>query len=448
MPDLLVQLHQHPLTTRLVKAIGLPDPVALEREAGAYVEQPFAGKIALCHATSNGFAEAALRDTLGAGGARFSNSPEDAIDIVVLDATHCSAPADLRVLYEAFHPLMRRIAQNGRVLIVAPLIAEAGDAVAAGTARGIEGFSRSLGKELGSRGTTVNLVYLARQALDRLPGAVRFFCGKQTTYVSGQAVTVTAQVKAPAATPWTRVLAGKTALVTGSARGIGLATAQRLAQEGARVICLDVPAMGAELRRACAGFGGTPLELDITTSDAPRVLADFLKTTCNGVDVVVHNAGVTRDKTLANMKEAFWDLVVSINFAAIAAIDQMLTSQQVLREGGRIVCLSSISGIAGNFGQTNYATTKAALIGYVAAQAPRLAPLGISINAVAPGFIETPMTAEMPFVPREIGRRLNAVKQSGLPPDAAELITFLSSPGASGITGNTIRVCGQGMIGA
>lgn len=448
MPDLLTQLHQHPLTTRLAKAVGLPDPVALEREAGGYAEQPFTGKTASCHATPRGYAEAALLDTLTAGGARFSNSPDDALDIVVLDATHCATPADLRVLYDSFHPLIRRISKNGRVLIVAPSIAEAADAVAAGAARGIEGFSRSLAKELGARGTTVNLVYLARNAVDRLAGAVRFFCGKQTTYVSGQAVTLTAAVKAPATTPLTRVLAGKTALVTGSARGIGLATAQRLAQEGARVICLDVPAMGVELRHACSRFGATPLELDITAADAPRVLADFLKNTSNGVDVVVHNAGVTRDKTLANMKEAFWDLVVSINFAAIAAIDQMLTTQQVLREGGRIVCLSSISGIAGNFGQTNYATTKAALIGYVAAQAPRLAPLGIGINAVAPGFIETPMTAEMPFVPREIGRRLNALKQSGLPRDAAELITFLSSPGASGITGNTIRVCGQGLIGA
>lgn len=110
--------------------------------------------------------------------------------------------------------------------------------------------------------------------------------------------------------------------------------------------------------------------------------------------------------------------------------------------------LSSISGVAGNFGQTNYAATKAALVGYVKASAGALAERGISINAVAPGFIETPMTDAMPFATREIGRHLNSLKQGGQPRDVAELITFLCSAMAYGVTGNTIRVCGQGLVGA
>jgi 3-oxoacyl-[acyl-carrier protein] reductase len=107
-----------------------------------------------------------------------------------------------------------------------------------------------------------------------------------------------------------------------------------------------------------------------------------------------------------------------------------------------------VSGVAGNFGQTNYATTKAALIGYVAALAPGLAPRGASANAVAPGFIETPMVARMPFATREVARRLNSLSQGGLPRDVAELVTFLASPGAFGITGSTVRACGQALLGA
>jgi 3-oxoacyl-[acyl-carrier protein] reductase len=113
-----------------------------------------------------------------------------------------------------------------------------------------------------------------------------------------------------------------------------------------------------------------------------------------------------------------------------------------------VVCVSSIGGVAGNFGQTNYATSKAALIGYVAARAAALAPSGITVNAIAPGFIETEMTDAMPFMPREIGRRLNSLKQGGRPRDVAELLTFLCTPGSSGISGQTIRVCGQALMGA
>ena len=148
------------------------------------------------------------------------------------------------------------------------------------------------------------------------------------------------------------------------------------------------------------------------------------------------------------MPEQGWDQVMAVNLRAILAIDALLINAGVLRAGGRIVCLSSMGGIAGNYGQTNYAATKAALIAYVAAQALRLAPLGITANAVAPGFIETRMTAAMPFLPREVGRRMCSLAQGGQPRDVAELITLLASPAAGGISGNTLRVCGQGWLGA
>ena len=434
----------------VLKIFGVPEPVELARPDGGYEAQPFANQTALLLG-AGGFAAGALRSALTQAGARVIDGIQQLdgkLPIVVMDTTGITTPAQYRALFDAFNPIARKLALNGRVLLVAAVPEEAKSAVAAAAARGIEGFSRSLGKEFGKFGVTVNLAYVARNAVDRLEGVVRYFCGPQTAYVSGQAVRVTPAVKAPAALPASKVLDGKVALVTGSARGIGLATAQRLAQEGARVVCVDVPQAQADLEKAAAGFGATPLALDIASSEAPAKLAAFLKDTFGGVDIVVHNAGITRDRTIANMPPQYWDLVVSVNFAAIVAIDDELLGKGVLRDGGRIVCLSSISGVAGNYGQSNYGATKAALIGYVAARAPELAARGIAINAVAPGFIETPMTDAMPFATREVGKRLNSVKQAGKPRDVGELVTFLSTPGAYGVTGNTIRVCGQGLIGA
>lgn len=452
MADLLKTLNRNPLAGWLVRTLGLPNPLDLARHDGGYDAQPLAGRRALLCRSPDGYAAGQLACALAADGAAvlqaLPQGTHEQVDIVVMDATGCTSPASMRALYDAFHPAMRRIARNGRVLIAAADPAEARDALAAAAARGVEGFCRSLGKELGRKGITVNLAYVQREAAERLDGLVHFFCGKQATYVSGQAVSVTMQVKAPNAAPFAPALPGRVALVTGAARGIGLATAQRLAQEGATVVGVDVPGAADELHAACARLGGTALPLDIAAPDAPARLAAFLLAHGGGVDIVVHNAGITRDRTLANMDAAAWDAVIGVNFAAIAAIDAALLAQGVLRDDGRVVCLSSISGVAGNAGQTSYAATKAALIGYVAALAPQLAPRGICVNAVAPGFIETAMVAKIPFLTRELGRRLNSLQQGGLPRDVAELITFLCTPGAVGISGNTIRVCGQGLIGA
>ena len=163
---------------------------------------------------------------------------------------------------------------------------------------------------------------------------------------------------------------------------------------------------------------------------------------------MIHNAGVTRDRTLARMSEAEWDLVLAINLTAQERINEALLDGGVLREGGRIVTVSSIGGIAGNRGQTNYGASKAGVIGIVETLAPVLAEHGQTINAVAPGFIETKMTAAMPLGTREAGRRMNSVAQGGLPVDVAETIAWLASPASGGVNGNVVRVCGQSLIGA
>ncbi|PWF39126.1 3-oxoacyl-ACP reductase [Massilia glaciei] len=452
MSDLLMKLNRNPATSAITKALGLPNPVELARERGAYLAHPFEGKTALLARSVDGYAADALfRSLVDAGVTPIEQAPPEGgppLDIVAMDATGCASPAHLRALYDAFHPIVRRIARNGRVLLTACDPAMAETPAAAAVARGVEGFVRSLAKEVGAKGITVNLAYVDRDALDRLDVPLRFFCGMQATYVTGQVCHVKARVVAAASTPFKNALAGKVALVTGAARGIGMATAERLAQEGATVVALDMPSAADDLHQACGRIAAIPLMMDISAADSPERLAKFFVERFGGLDIVVHNAGITRDRTLANMQDHFWDMVINVNLAAVIAIDEAFLANGVLRNEGRIVCLSSVSGVAGNFGQTNYAASKAALIGYVAAQAPLLAPRGICINAVAPGFIETAMTDDMPFVTREVGRRLNSVKQGGRPRDVAELIAFLSTPAVAGISGDTIRVCGQGLMGA
>ncbi len=206
--------------------------------------------------------------------------------------------------------------------------------------------------------------------------------------------------------------------------------------------------MSPELTAGMNAIGGSVLAADITETDAPDAIASHLLEFHQGVDVVVHNAGVTRDKTLGRMNAEQWDTLMAINLIAPQRIDKELFARDVVHDNGRIVCVSSISGIAGNAGQTNYSTSKAGVIGIVSEFAPALADRGVTINAVAPGFIETQMTAAMPIGTREAGRRLNSLSQGGLPVDVAETIAWFASPASAGVTGNVVRVCGQSLLGA
>jgi 3-oxoacyl-[acyl-carrier protein] reductase len=244
-------------------------------------------------------------------------------------------------------------------------------------------------------------------------------------------------------------------VVTGAARGIGASIAEVFARDGATVVCLDVPAQGEALAATSNRIGGLALQLDITAPDAPVRLLDYLASRHGGVDVVVHNAGVTRDKLLVNMDAAKWDAVLAVNLRAQLNLNGALLGgvdgerrESPLRAGGRLVSVSSTMGIAGNRGQTNYAASKAGIIGMVRALAPAAAERGVTVNAVAPGFIETEMTGAMPFGTREAGRRINSLRQGGLPVDVAETIAWLSQPGSAGVNGQVVRVCGQSMIGA
>jgi 3-oxoacyl-[acyl-carrier protein] reductase len=243
-------------------------------------------------------------------------------------------------------------------------------------------------------------------------------------------------------------LAGKVAVVTGAARGIGAAIARTLHRDGATVVAVDVPAAGDHLAEVANGIRGTALQLDITRDDAGQRIIDHAVQRHGRLDVVVHNAGITRDKLLANMDQSRWGSVIDVNIAAQLRINEALLASEHFRSAPRIVSVASTSGIAGNRGQTNYAASKGGVMGMVRATAPLLAEYGGSINAVAPGFIETEMTARIPFATREIARRLNSLQQGGQPGDVAEAISFLAGDSAGGISGEVLRVCGQNLVGA
>ncbi|GGX65474.1 3-oxoacyl-ACP reductase [Streptomyces anandii] len=360
---------------------------------------------------------------------------------VVLDATGVRDVDALGDVHAALHPVVRSVAASGRVVVLgAPL--DAADHHQAAAQQALEGFTRSLGKEIG-RGRTVNLVRLTDASAAE--STLRFLLSPKSAYVSGQVIHVGADA-ATSPEDRDRPLAGRTALVTGAARGIGEAVAETLARDGAHVVVLDVPAAEKGARALAERLGGTALTLDITAADAGGRIAAALP---GGLDVLIHNAGVTRDRRLVNMPAERWSPVMEVNLASVLRTTDALLASGTLRPGGRIVATASIAGLAGNAGQTNYGASKAGVVGLVRSLAPRaLEEHGVTVNAVAPGFIETRMTAAIPLFIREAGRRMNSLAQGGLPVDVAETTAWLAHPASGAVNGQVVRVCGQSLLGA
>jgi 3-oxoacyl-[acyl-carrier protein] reductase len=366
---------------------------------------------------------------------------------VLLDATGVTGPGDLAAAHAFLAPGLRRLGPSGRVLVLGDPPSDAASPAQAAARQALEGLVRSVAKELRDGGTA-NLLTVPAGAEAAVPGPVRFFLSGRSAYVDGQVVTLTA-ADVPAGEDEQRPLAGEVAVVTGAARGIGAAIARVLSRDGAHVVAVDVPAAGQSLAEVANEVGGTAFQLDVTAPDAGQRLVAHLRERHGGVDVVVHNAGITRDKLLVNMDSARWDAVMAVNLQAqLDTTQALLDAEGLLGSGARVVCVSSQSGIAGNRGQTNYAASKAGVIGMVRAWAPTFAERGATVNAVAPGFIVTEMTASMPLGTREIGSRVNSLQQGGLPVDVAETIAWLAQPSAAGVNGQVVRVCGQSFLGA
>jgi 3-oxoacyl-[acyl-carrier protein] reductase len=442
MSDRYLNLVNSPIGAKVASTVGLPRPAVLRRyQAG----EPIVPGPVLLGSTS-GAAPDELVKIVSAAGADAVVVPEEGArwGALILDARSVATPADLANLRAFLTPQLRSLVPSGRVIVLGR-VPDGADITVDATRQALDGIVRSLAKEL-QRGSTANLLWVEDEA--SLPSAIRFFLSGRSAYVDGQPVLL-GPGDAPEPADWDQPLAGKTALVTGAARGIGAAIAGVLARDGAHVIVADLAAAGEALAKVANRINGTTLHLDVAAADAPQKLLAHLRDHTGGLDILIHNAGITRDKLLANMKPEQWDSVLAVNLESQLRINVALLDSDALNSQARVVCLSSTTGLSGNRGQTNYGATKAGVIGLVRSSAKAFADHGNStINAVAPGFIDTEMTAKMPLATREVARRLSSLQQAGLPIDVAEAAAWLSSPGAGGITGQVLRVCGQNLVGA
>ncbi|MFJ4226894.1 3-oxoacyl-ACP reductase [Paenarthrobacter nicotinovorans] len=446
MTDKYTQLVSQGIGRNVAKKLGLPQPVELRRfERGA----PLVTGPVLVSGDSAGSDDVATT-LLGWGlDVRRNALPKEKLGAIILVLDAVQHPEDLAKTVLAAAASLRDLAPNARVVTMSRTPQSAPTPASAAARQGIDGLLRSLAKELRA-GATANGILLADDLATTSPsalGALRFFLSGRSAYVDGQFLTVSS-ASGVLPTDSDKPLAGKVAVVTGAARGIGAAIARTLHRDGATVVLVDIPAAGEHLAAVANEVMGTTLQLDISRADAGHRIVEHAVERHGRLDIVVHNAGITRDRLLANMDEGRWQSVIAVNIAAQLRINEALLASEHFRTSPRIVSVASTSGIAGNRGQTNYGASKGGVIGMVRSTAALLEPYGGTINAVAPGFIETEMTAKMPFAIREAARRLNSLKQGGQPQDVAEAIAFLASDAAGGISGEVLRVCGQQLVGA
>jgi len=471
MNDLYLRLATSQVGKSLFQALNLPKPINLLRTPNISLSPP-SGRV-LIASTKNNIAFKMITKTLNvesiklvypkldispqpfvppapkihAEQVNISKQDSKLFKTIVFDATGLKSPEELNALFHFFKPIQSKIKTNAKIVIVGLSPQNAKHPEQSATHSALIGFMKSLSKESGKKGATCNLLMLEKGAERQIKTALYYLLTEKSSFVTGQTLSLHNSSVRTKKLNWDAPLHGKTAIVTGAAQGIGKETARVLSRDGACVICLDIPKNETQLKKLASEIGGHSLALDLSDDDAPQQILDTIRSQLGVIDIFVHNAGITRDKTLAKMPEHFWDQVININLSIVTKTNKLLLENNALSPKARIVCISSISGIAGNFGQTNYACSKAGITGYVKAMS-QVSNDNFTINAIAPGFIETKMTSQVPFMTRELGRRMNTLSQGGLTLDIAECISFFCHPSSQALNGNVLRVCGQNMLGA
>ena len=431
MSDILLKMGADRIGNRVLKAIGINAPQQLNRDHSPWSSAlHLPGRLIALNAENLGFSDL-----------KFNEEGRS----ICIDATAASTLDDLRSLFVTLRHETPKLPRCSSVVILASVHDNVSDLTRAAVVRAIEGVIRSLAKELGPKGTTVNLLRInADVSSERMLGPLAFFLSGRSAFITGQCISID-----PIGPDRSDSLTGKVVVLTGAAGGIGSATARRLHSEGAKLLLVDVPAT-AESGQALAKMlsGAEFVAADLTLPEHRAQLVRTVSHRYQKAHVVIHNAGITRDRTLAKMSDDQWDKVIAVNLSAVLSLTQELLDTDLINDGGRVINISSISGLAGNFGQTNYTATKAGLIAFSQMLDIRLNKRGIRANAIAPGFIETKMVSTMPLFTREAARRLSALRQGGRPEDVAEAITFLAHPLSQGIGSQVLRVCGGSFLGA
>ena len=246
------------------------------------------------------------------------------------------------------------------------------------------------------------------------------------------------------------MLEGKVALVTGASRGIGKAIADMLGAQGATVVGTATSSSGAEAitqRFAQAGISGEGMSLDVADESAVESVVKAIGDKYGPITILVNNAGITRDNLLMRMKSDEWDSVIDTNLASIYRTAKACLRPMMKARTGRIINIASVVGSSGNAGQTNYAAAKAGMLGFTRSLAQEVGSRGITVNAVAPGFIDTDMTRELPEAQRDALLNAIPLARLGQPEEIASVVAFLASDAAAYVTGETIHVNGGMYMG-
>lgn len=482
--DRLTQLSTHPAVRKMVRSLALPVtlPTLVRRQPEPEWQRPLLGRRvalttfgkespvlvrALCEAGADLFLLGDAASLRGAGDlaqargrhAHSATVAEGDVSGVVSALLAVEAPAcdalvldvaklgGSRALHTLLQPLLKKLPAHARLLLLTHVPDHASPRDVA-EAQGVFGFAKSLAREVGRRAITVNALQVNGSVpREATAAAVAFFASDRARYVTSQRLMLSPVTRASS---YSASLAGEHAFVTGAARGIGAAIAKTLAAHGANVSLVDLAGAREGAAATCADIraaGGRAqfIPADVTKPAEVDAALDAAVAAFGPVRSLVNNAGITRDKTFAKMTAAHWAQVLDVNFEAAVNLTERVIERAPKGVLPRVVMLSSVAGIAGNFGQTNYALSKAALIGYAQRLSETMPEL--QVNVVAPGFIDTVLTREIPVLNREVAKQLIALLQAGEPEDIADVVAFLASPAANGFAGATLRVDGGMFIG-